>query len=84
MMKDLSNLLSAPAIPSSLTLFGLLDLVGHGLKDALLELAKYEGITLDTEDGSWDDMMKKLGHDTYFSALRALAIKKGVWKDEWD
>jgi len=63
---------------------GLLDLVGHGLKDALRELAEYEGITLDAEDMSWDDMMKKLGHDTYFSALRMLAIKKGVWKEEWD
>lgn len=69
---------------SSLSLMELLDLVGHGLKNALLELAEYEGITLDAEDMSWDDMMKKLGHDTYFSALRALAIKKGVWKDEWD
>jgi len=82
-MRDFADAISAPK-SSFLSLMGLLDLVGHGLKDALRELAEYEGITLDDEDMSWDDMMKKLGQDTCFSALRALAIKKGVWKDEWD
>lgn len=62
----------------------LLDLVGHGLEKALRELAEYEGITLDEETTSRDDILKELGYEDFFSALRMLAIRKGVWKEEWD